>query len=97
LQKDELERALPVLKKAYLSYDEVAGKTVQYMFYDLFNNYRELKAETLASACFINDGKGSFYKKQIYLSMHSLHRHLLLLNLQMLIKNFISRAVTFMV
>ncbi|HYM95203.1 MAG TPA: VCBS repeat-containing protein, partial [Chitinophagaceae bacterium] len=62
LCKDELERALPVLKKAYLTYSEVAGKTVQYMFYDLFKDYRELKAETLGSCCFINDGKGNFTK-----------------------------------
>ena len=60
LAKDELERALPVLKKAYLKYDEVAGKTVQYMFYDLFEGCKEFKAETLSSACFINDGKGNF-------------------------------------
>ncbi len=60
LAKDELERSLPVLKKAYLTYSEVAGKTVQYMFYDLFNGYTELKAEQLASSCFLNDGKGGF-------------------------------------
>jgi hypothetical protein len=60
LAKDELERRMPVLKKAYLSYSEVAGKTVQYMLYDLFTDYRELKAEVLASSCFINDGKGNF-------------------------------------
>jgi hypothetical protein len=60
LAKDELERALPVLKKAYLKYNEVAGKTVQYMFYDLFKDYQELKAEVLTSSCFINDGKGNF-------------------------------------
>jgi len=60
LAKDELERQLPVLKKAYLSYSEVAGKTVQYIFYDLFTGYTELKAETLSSSCFINDGKGDF-------------------------------------
>jgi len=60
LAKDELERALPVLKKYYLKYSAVAGKTVQYMFYDLFKDYTELKAETLSSSCFINDGKGGF-------------------------------------
>ena len=65
LAKDELERALPVLKKAYLKYDEVAGKTVQYMFYDLFKDYLELKAETLGSACFLNDGKGNFKKVEL--------------------------------
>ncbi len=60
LAKDELERSLPVLKKAYLKYGEVAGKTVQYMFYDLFKDFVELKAETLSSTCFMNDGKGNF-------------------------------------
>jgi hypothetical protein len=62
LAKDELERALPVLKKAYLKYNEVAGKTVQYMFGDLFKDYKELKVEELASVCFLNDGKGSYTK-----------------------------------
>ncbi len=65
LAKDELERAIPVLKKAYLNYSEVAGQTVQYMFYDLFKDYKELTAEVLASSCFINDGKGNFTRKDL--------------------------------
>jgi hypothetical protein len=60
LAKDELERSLPILKKAYLTYSEVAGKTVDYIFYDLFTGFRALKAEVLGSSCFINDGKGNF-------------------------------------
>jgi len=62
LAKDELERQLPVLKKGYLTYSEVAGKTIDYMFDDLFKDYQELTAEELASCCFINDGKGNFKK-----------------------------------
>jgi hypothetical protein len=65
LPKDELEQSLPVLKKAYLRYEEVAGKTVQYVFYDLFKDYLELKAETLDNSCFINNGKGNFLKKSL--------------------------------
>ncbi|HVU59209.1 MAG TPA: VCBS repeat-containing protein [Puia sp.] len=65
LAKDELERAMPVLKKAYLRYGEVAGKTVQYMFYDLFTGYTALQAETLGSACFLNDGSGNFKKEDL--------------------------------
>jgi enediyne biosynthesis protein E4 len=65
LAKDELERALPVLKKAYERYDEVAGKTVQYMFYDLFKGYTELQAEVLGSSCFLNDGKGNFTRMDL--------------------------------
>lgn len=62
LPKDELEQTIPVLKKAYLTYNEVAGKTVDYLFYDLFKEYTELKAEVLASSCFIGDGKGGFIR-----------------------------------
>ena len=65
LPKDELEREIPVLKKYYLTYSEVAGKDVQYMFYDLFKNYIELKAETLSTSCFINDGKGNFTRMDL--------------------------------
>ncbi|HWJ25579.1 MAG TPA: VCBS repeat-containing protein, partial [Flavisolibacter sp.] len=62
LGKDQLEMALPKLKKDHLSYNDVAGKTVQYLMGDMFQGYLELKAETLSSSCFINDGKGNFTK-----------------------------------
>jgi hypothetical protein len=58
--KDELEKAVPELKKYYLTYGEVAGETVQYMFYNLFEGYRELKAEKLASGIFFNKGNMDF-------------------------------------
>lgn len=60
--KDELERSMPVLKKYYLQYSDVAGKNIEYIFYDLFKDYTELKAETLSSSCFINNGKGEFQR-----------------------------------
>jgi hypothetical protein len=62
LAKDELERQLPVLKKAYLKYSEVAGKDIKYMFYDLFKDYVELKAEELGSTCYLNTGNGKYTK-----------------------------------
>lgn len=65
LAKDELERPLPVLKKGYLKYGEVAGKTVQYIFDDLFKDYQELKAEILSSSVFINNGQGSFMRQDL--------------------------------
>jgi len=65
LGKDELERALPVLKKAYLTYGEVSGKTVDYLFYDLFKDYKTLQAETLSSSVFLNDGKGNFRREDL--------------------------------
>ena len=58
--KDELERAIPVLKKGYLTYGEVAGKTVEYIFYDLFKGYSEWTAEQLQSCAFVNGGNNSF-------------------------------------
>ena len=65
LAKDELERPLPILKKAYLTYSEVAGKSVQYMFYDLFKDYTELKAEVLGSSLFTGNGKGGFTRNDL--------------------------------
>ncbi|MBS1662634.1 MAG: VCBS repeat-containing protein [Bacteroidetes bacterium] len=65
LAKDQLERALPVLKKAYLTYSEVAGKTVDYMFYDLFKDYTALQAEVLGSSSFTGDGKGGFTRQDL--------------------------------
>lgn len=65
LVKDELERSLPVLKKHYLTYKEVAGKTVSFLLDDLFTDYAELQAEVLASSVFINDGKGSFQRMDL--------------------------------
>jgi enediyne biosynthesis protein E4 len=60
LGKDQLELALPVLKRGHLTYDEVAGKSVDFLFGDLLKGSTELEAETLGSSCFINDGKGNF-------------------------------------
>ena len=65
LGKDQLEQALPILKHTHLRYDEVAGNTVQYLFGDMMAGATELKAETLGSACFINDGHGNFTKKDL--------------------------------
>jgi hypothetical protein len=65
LGKDQLEEALPKLKREHLNYNEVAGKTIQYLFGDLFKDYIELKAETLSSSCFMNDGKGNFTRKDL--------------------------------
>jgi hypothetical protein len=65
LGKDQLELALPLLKRGHLSYDQVAGKTVQYLFGDLLKDCTELQVETLSSSCFINDGKGNFIRSDL--------------------------------
>ena len=65
LATDQLHQALPQLKKAHETYTEVAGKPIQYMFGDMLKGSKELKAETLSSSCFINDGKGNFIRKDL--------------------------------
>ncbi|MBS1661328.1 MAG: VCBS repeat-containing protein [Bacteroidetes bacterium] len=62
LGKDQLELALPALKRSHLRYDEVAGKTIQYLFGNQLDSCKRLQAETLSSACFINNKKGGFIK-----------------------------------
>lgn len=60
LGKDQLERTIPYLKKAHLSYDEVAGRSVGFLFGDRWQRARAVSAETLSSAFFVNDKKGKF-------------------------------------
>jgi hypothetical protein len=60
LGKDELEKQLPVLKKSYLTYTVVAGKTVDEVFGKSIDAAKVLDVQTLQSGAFINDGKGNF-------------------------------------
>ncbi len=60
LGKEEIEKQLPSIKKTFLMYSDFAGKTVQEIFGDKLNGALILKAQTLASGIFINDGKGNF-------------------------------------
>jgi len=63
--KDQLELAVPALKRSHLRYDAVAGKTIQYLFGTQLDGARQLKAERLGSAVFFNNGKGSFVRKEL--------------------------------
>jgi hypothetical protein len=65
LAKDQLEMDMPVLKKKHLLYGEVAGKSAQFMLGSMMDEAKELTAETLGSACFMNDGKGDFKKMDL--------------------------------
>jgi enediyne biosynthesis protein E4 len=69
LSKDELEKQLPFLKKDFLSYESMAGKTMEEIFGDRLNNAREFNATTMASKMLINDGKGHFIAKDLPYSM----------------------------
>jgi hypothetical protein len=51
---------LPYIKKQYLRYSEMAGKTVTEIFGDKLDGAGISSASTLASMALINDGKGHF-------------------------------------
>jgi hypothetical protein len=60
LNIDNLENGFPYLKKKYLSYGEMAGKTVEEIFGDRLDSSALFKVYRLASTVLINDGKGHF-------------------------------------
>lgn len=60
LAKDEMERALPVLRKHYLLYADYAGLEMKDAFYGFVDNMKPLQCERLGSAIAFGDGKGNF-------------------------------------
>jgi hypothetical protein len=60
LAKDEVERALPLLRKHYLLYADYAGLIMQKAFYRLYRKVTPLQAERLGSAVCYGNGKGGF-------------------------------------
>jgi hypothetical protein len=60
LAKDEMERALPALKKRYLLYADYAGVEMKKAFEGYAENVTPLQAERLGSAICYGDGKGEF-------------------------------------
>ncbi|HEX9511728.1 MAG TPA: VCBS repeat-containing protein [Puia sp.] len=60
LNKENLEKQLPYLKKQYLSYGEMAGKTVEEIFGNKLDSSALFQIYTLASTVLMNDGKGHF-------------------------------------
>ena len=60
LAKDEVERALPLLRRHYLLYAEYAGVPMKDVFYGWIDTVKPVIAERLGSAVCYGDGKGSF-------------------------------------
>jgi hypothetical protein len=60
LNKEDLEKQLPYLKKEFLSYSKMAGKAVDEIFGAGLQNAKVFEASTMASMILINDGKGHF-------------------------------------
>ncbi|HVU94082.1 MAG TPA: VCBS repeat-containing protein [Puia sp.] len=65
LGKDQLELALPALKRSHLRYDEVAGKNIRYLFGNQLDDARILHVDTLASLCLFNNGQGGFIPQNL--------------------------------
>jgi len=65
LAKDEMERALPVLRKHYLHYAEYAGLPMKDAFYGFAETVTPLQAERLGSAVAYGNGKGGFELKDL--------------------------------
>ena len=65
LAKDEVERALPTLKKHYLLYAEYAAVPMKEVFYGWIDTVSPLIAERLGSAVFYGDGKGGFTMEEL--------------------------------
>ncbi len=57
LNKEDLERQLPYLKKTYLGYSEMAGKTMQDIFGESLNNSKQFEAETFESLLLLSNKK----------------------------------------
>lgn len=60
LKKEDLENQLPYLKKEFLKYGEMAGKTVEEIFKEKLNDARLYTAATFSSVLLLNDGKGGY-------------------------------------
>ncbi len=65
LNKEDIERRLPFIKKQFLKYGEMAGKTVEEIFGEKLSGARIFTAATLASMVLMNDGSGHFIAKTL--------------------------------
>ena len=65
LNKEDIEKQLPYIKKEFLMYGEMAGKTVGEVFEKKLDNATVFTASTLASMVLMNDGKGHFIATEL--------------------------------
>ncbi|HEU4576411.1 MAG TPA: VCBS repeat-containing protein [Chitinophagaceae bacterium] len=63
--KEDLEKQLPYLRKKYLGYAEMAGKTSDEIFGDKLKDAKLFEASTLASMVLINQGPSGFIARQL--------------------------------
>jgi hypothetical protein len=60
LNKEDIERQLPYIRKKFLDYGSMAGKTIEEIFGEKLNGAKLFSASTLASTLLLNDGKGHY-------------------------------------
>jgi len=65
LGKEDLDRELPYLRKEFLSYQKMAGKTVEEIFGKKLDNASVLTANNLETTLLVNDGNGKFFKDSL--------------------------------
>jgi len=69
LEKEDLEKQMPYLRKQYPQYAEMAGKTMEEIFGDKLSSAYLLQAKTLESMVLINDRHGGFFRKTLPIPM----------------------------
>ncbi|MBX2925270.1 MAG: VCBS repeat-containing protein [Chitinophagaceae bacterium] len=60
LTKEDLENQMPYLKKEFLQYSNMAGKTVEEIFGKKLDDATVFTTTTFASIALVNDGKGQY-------------------------------------
>lgn len=65
LGKDELDKAMPSLKKKYLKFSDFAGKTFEEIFESNANNAKKYSADFLESAVYLQNKNGSFSRQSL--------------------------------
>ncbi|MES2775509.1 MAG: FG-GAP-like repeat-containing protein [Bacteroidota bacterium] len=69
LGKEALEKHLPYLKKEFLSYQKMAGKTTDEIFMGKLDGATVFETNTLASMVLMGDGKGGYMPRMLPLQM----------------------------
>jgi hypothetical protein len=69
LGKEDLEKQLPYLKKEYLSYTKMAGRTMEEIFGKKLKDATLMEATTLSSMVLMNNRKGGFSAKPLPVQM----------------------------
>jgi hypothetical protein len=68
LGKEELEKKLPYLRKSFLGFGNMAGKTIEEIFGKKLSDAKVFEASSLQSTILLNDKKGGFIPQPLPMS-----------------------------